>query len=345
MNIQRQASWPAVVPLVATAAGGLALEAVGVSNGLLIGGLVSSLVVCRLYRRAEALPGSLQFVQIILGIELGKLFATGELGLNGEFAGAALLLAVCLVLQITVSFVWLKNISGWTATDALLASYPGAMAAVLDLFDKESASPRVIMVHVLRLILLKVAASIMIGSSPDSAASTSTDISNWIAIGVVAAMSLSVGRMLELCNVPAPYMLVATLFTAIGLRSGLALSADVPSWGLILCEILLAVLITIKMKDASSAEFKASLLPGMMAILLMLSISAGVAYLAAEVLQRDFATMSLSYVPGGVESVAIIASSSGLEASFIMKLHFFRLVIVQAAPAVFSHLKLRSSPG
>ncbi|GAK73322.1 hypothetical protein RRU01S_35_00310 [Agrobacterium rubi TR3 = NBRC 13261] len=346
MNIQELSRvWAVAFPLSVTAAGGLVFEAVGIPNGLLIGGLLASLVICRLYRRAEVLAGSLQYVQITIGIELGALFAAGDLAITGKLAAAACLLAMCLMLQIAISFFWLRIVSGWTATDAVLASYPGAMAAVLDLFDRASASPRVIMVHVLRLIVLTVAASAMIHSSSDAGTPGSTGIWNWIAVGAVALASLVVGRTLEMCKVPAPYMLVATFFTAVGLRSGFSASVDLPHWSLVVCEILLALLITIRIKDAGLAEFRSSLMPGTIAIVLMLLTSAGVAWLAKVLLHLDFATMSLSYVPGGVESVAIIAISSGLEASFIMKLHFFRLILVQTAPAVVSLLRLRSSPG
>lgn len=335
--------WPYFVTIAATASGGVMLDLLGVANGLLIGGLLASLLACKIYPRASAVIGSLQYVQIVLGLELGVLFATGDPGISSGIIAAASFLALCLALQIIISFLWLRYFSGWTTTDALLASYPGAMAAVLDLFDKQSASPRVIMVHVLRLLILTIAASLLIKDVPSAIQAPAVSGQILLIIIGIAGVSLAIGICLQRCNVPAPYMLVATFVTAGAIGSGTAPSFNAPPIALSLCEVLLAILITIRFKETSFRELRVSIVPGVLAIALMLLTSAGVAWLASGLIGRDFATLALSYVPGGIESVAIIAISSGLEAAFIMKLHLGRLVVVQTAPAIVSLFKFRSS--
>nr|WP_246723607.1 AbrB family transcriptional regulator [Rhizobium sp. ARZ01] len=99
-------------------------------SGLLIGATLAGLLFCRFYKRAQVVPFSLQFMQIVLGISLGVIVGPGDILVASDWLSAAGLTLSCLTLQVGTSYLWLRRVSRWPTADAALASYPGAMAAV-----------------------------------------------------------------------------------------------------------------------------------------------------------------------------------------------------------------------
>lgn len=333
-----------VLPLISAAAGGYLLKVLGIPNGLLIGATLASLLFCRFYKRAQVAPFSLQFMQIVLGISLGTFVGPGDLLVAPDWLTAAGLTVSCLTLQVGTSYLWLRKVSRWPAADAALASYPGAMAAVLDLLGKSAAGPKVLIVHMMRLIVLTVAASLLAGNHTAPAIQPLT--LNFFILSVVAvivAASLVLGRALEKSGVPAPYMLTALAFGAAGSSIGLLEGFHVPELALDAAIILLAVLITINVKNIDRREFLPALQAGSAALLLMLTCTVTIAALAAWLLDCDFTTLLLASAPGAVESVAFVAIVSGLDVAFILKTHLMRLVLAHLSPAVLIALRKRGA--
>jgi len=53
------------------------------------------------------------------------------------------------------------------------------------------------------------------------------------------------------------------------------------------------------------------------------------------VLPYTFQEIMLGLAPGAIESVAVVAIAAGVDVTFVMKMHFARLFIVQVAPVIF----------
>ena len=307
-----------VLPLLAAAAGGYLLTALGIPNGLLIGATLAGLLFCRFYDRARVVPFSLEFMQVVLGISLGVIVGPGDLLAASDWLIAAGLTIACLTLQVGMSYLWLRGVSRWPAADAALASYPGAMAAVLDLLGKSAAGPKVLIVHMMRLIFLTFAASILVWNHPTPAVPPFTmNLSVLSVLAAIIASSVILGRILEKSGVPAPYMLVALAFGAAGSSMGLLEGFHVPQLVIDAAIVFLAILITINVKNIDRREFVPAFRAGGVALLLMLTGTATIAAIAAWLLDYDVATVLLSCVPGAVESVAFVAIVSGLDVAII----------------------------
>lgn len=324
-----------VLPILAAAAGGYQLEALGIPNGLLIGATLAGLVFSRFYERAEAVPYSLPFMQIVLGISLGIIVGPGNLLVASDWLTAAGLAVLCLTLQVSTSYFWLRKVSRWPTTDAALASYPGAMAAVLDLLGKSAAGPRVLIVHMMRLIFLTFAASLLVWnhSAPATPASVMS-LPVLTVAGAIVVLSLVLGRVLEKSGIPAPYMLVALAFGAVGSSMGGLDGFHVPQLAVDAAIVFLAVLITNNAKNIDKREFLPAFRAGVVALLLMLACTVTVAALAAWLRGQEFVTVLLSCVPGAVESVAFVAIASGLNVAFILKVHLMRLLLAHLSPVL-----------
>jgi uncharacterized protein len=80
-------------------------------------------------------------------------------------------------------------------------------------------------------------------------------------------------------------------------------------------------------------------------VTLLLSFSAGVAYVLTRTLGIDALTAYLATSPGGMDSVAIIAASSNVDLSFVMALQTIRfLIIIVAGPPVARFLARHAEP-
>lgn len=71
-----------------------------------------------------------------------------------------------------------------------------------------------------------------------------------------------------------------------------------------------------------------------MSIALMLLIATAFAGVAARVLGSGPLSLWLAYMPGAIETIAIVAFSSGLNVVFILTHHLMRMVVLHFAPAL-----------
>ena len=74
-------------------------------------------------------------------------------------------------------------------------------------------------------------------------------------------------------------------------------------------------------------------------VALMLLVGAAFAGLAGRLLGRDSMTLFLAYMPGAIETIAIVAFSGGLNVVFILTHHLSRMVLLHFAPALLVQVR------
>lgn len=320
--------------LIATGVG-TALQYAGLPHGLLLGSILATALIASNLRFSPALPFSLVYVQIVLGIATGLMFTSW----NSQTAAAMLpslgFMLLGLMVQSAVAGLWLLRVSGWNPKDSLLAVYPGALAAVFDLLESERASSKVIVVHLVRLLSITVLVSFCIPGQTDVAAESSPLLmSTALTLLSLIALCLLLGRLLLRVGVPAPFMLTAIVVTGVYLKLGYLQAFHLPSWSVDTAVVLLGVLIGSKFKDISLAELVRHGRAGLMAVGLMLLIAAAFAAVAARVLGSDPLSLWLAYMPGAIETIALVAFSGGLNVVFILTHHLVRMIVLHFAPAL-----------
>jgi hypothetical protein len=321
-----------VTPFACALLMGLVLGRLGVPNGLLLGAIMATLVVCRIYPQGEPPPLSLPFVQLTLGFSIGLMFRSWSWDYAVGILPSLALLMACLAAQVTAGYTWLHRRCGWSRLDALLAAYPGAMAAVLDLLDRRSASPKVVLVHLMRLLLLTLVASLLVREAAPALPLTSPTVATWGAALAVVALSALFGHGLGRVGVPAPFMVTCIVLTAVATRAGFLAGFVVPGFVLDAAVVALGLLITIKFRELSLAEAVRSARSGLTAVVLAFIVTAVFAGIGSLALGIAFPLLALSYVPGAVESVAVVALAAQLDVAFIITHHLLRLFVVHLAP-------------
>ncbi|WP_241680081.1 AbrB family transcriptional regulator, partial [Serratia oryzae] len=112
----------------------------------LFGPLIVVIVLKRWRTSIRAIPGSITFIQLSLGISIGLMFRGMSFGETGSLFALLSLLCLCLLLQFITNYQWCIRRLGWSKDEAILGSVPGAMAAVLALATHINAPPQKIVI-------------------------------------------------------------------------------------------------------------------------------------------------------------------------------------------------------
>ncbi len=124
-----------IVCLLIAAGFGALLQFEGVPHGLLLGSIVVTALFASKTGIAPATPYGLGYIQVTLGIATGLMFEAWDSETATTMLPSLGVLLICLTVQIALAGWWLTRGAGWNRTNALLAVYPGALAAVFDLLE------------------------------------------------------------------------------------------------------------------------------------------------------------------------------------------------------------------
>ncbi|MGY2278798.1 AbrB family transcriptional regulator [Pseudomonas monsensis] len=330
-----------ILCLLIAAGFGALLQFEGVPHGLLLGSILVTALVVTKFNFAPATPYGLGYIQVTLGIATGLMFEAWDSATVSTMLPSLGVLLLCLAVQVALAAWWLSRGAGWNRTDALLAVYPGALAAVFDLLESHQASSKVIIVHLMRLLLITVLVSLLIpGTAPVDVAEVAP-LSTGMALTVLAVIGLSVvvGRLLLAVGVPAPFMLTAIIITVVFVKSGWLQGFQMPDWSLSLAALILGVRIGSRFQGLGLAELGRHGRTALVSVGLMILVAAVFALAAARLLGSDALSLWLAYMPGAIETIAIVAFAGGLNVVFILTHHLARMVVLHFAPALLVQVR------
>ncbi|UVL32590.1 AbrB family transcriptional regulator [Pseudomonas sp. B21-041] len=331
-----------ILCLLMAAGFGALLQFEGVPHGLLLGSIVVTALFASKTGIAPATPYGLGYIQVTLGIATGLMFEAWDSETASTMLPSLGVLLICLAVQIALAGWWLTRGAGWNRTDALLAVYPGALAAVFDLLESEKASSKVIIVHLMRLLLITVLVSFLIpGQAAAVAVADGDPLTTGMALTAFSVIALSVllGRLLLVIGVPAPFMLTAIIITAVFVKSGWLHGFHMPDWSLNLAALILGVRIGSRFQGLGFAELTRHGRTALVSVGLMIVVAAVFAEVAARWLGSDPLSLWLAYMPGAIETIAIVAFGGGLNVVFILTHHLSRMVLLHFAPALLVQVR------
>ncbi len=328
---------------------GWLLTLYGVPLGMMFGSLIVVIVLKRWRIPIRAIPGSITFIQLSLGMSIGLLFRGMSFGETGSLFALLGLLCLCLLLQFITNYQWCIRRLGWSKNEAILGSVPGAMAAVLALATYINAPPQKIVIsHALRLITLTILAGFIADGGTHSSLSLSwTDFGStkntlWLGgIGIIAFIS---GKLLERWHLPAPFM-ITSLFCSAYFHTLAPQPLHFPDILNQLSMGLMGILIGYHFTAFSIVEFMRHLWASVQLIVLSLTVTFLIAFGASTLLGYPLYLLILSWVPGSVESMSFAALTLKADAGFVMANHIIRMLIIHTLPALALHRQKREDKG
>lgn len=305
--------------------------------GELFGATLVVIACLKLTGKVIRLPAFIiLLVQIILGVSIGITVQLNQL--VAAFSPLLLVgLILCMLSQTLISFLWLNKKEGWRPFESLLGAIPGALGAILVLNEEqEKPSPKVIVSHTMRLLMLVVLAGYIASQGAEVIVKDVEFPLSWglhlIAIGV---MSFLLGKLTGVMGLPAPFMVMG-LFVSLAYNNlvlGGEISA-VPKELIIFATAILGVLIGVRLAETTLREAlrysRAGLIITTMGIAITFCYAIAFSYLTT----KGWEVLLLAWLPGSVEAMTAVAILIGLEPAFVAINHVMRLSLLYMLPSV-----------
>lgn len=321
-----------------SAIAGLAATWLGLPLPFMMGPLLASgTVALALPHRMPAtyrFPPNLRLVFIaVIGLMIGAQ-VTPEL-----FSGASRLaigfaaLTVFVVLAHGLGYAILRHVGGYDRATAFYAASPGGLYESIALGEAAGADPARLTLHqFLRIIVvvtcLPFGLSLWLGEPVGSAGgmSLSQGAVPWSAlpvIGLAGALGLALGKLLRL---PAS-QLTGPMAVAAALSLAGLFQLDIPQWLVNVAQIVVGTALGMRFTGVSRGLILRGLGLTILAVSGMMGLSAGFALLLAGPLGQPVDVMLISFAPGGVTEMALVALSLSANPALVTLHHVFRIVI------------------
>lgn len=228
---------------------------------------------------------------------------------------------------------WL--ISFWKilpGTTAVWGSAPGAASAMVIMAGAFGADQRLVaFMQYYRVVLVTAAAAIIArfwvggGTAPEIVWFPPLEIVPLAMTALVVAAGPWIGHLLRMASP----QFIGTMVLAFALKAGLGVEFQLPEWLLAVSYAVVGWTIGLRFRRETITQIRRSLPQVTAAIIALIAICGGVAFLLTRFAGIDALTAYLATSPGGIDSVAIIAAAAdNVDISFIMALQMLRFLIV-----------------
>ncbi|TVR09910.1 MAG: AbrB family transcriptional regulator [Salinarimonadaceae bacterium] len=278
---------------------------------------------------------------LVSGVVMGAAITPEAMAAAATYPLSILLLAMSVATVTATSAVFLIRFHGWTRDDAVLASLPGALTAVVAVgLSRNADTTRILAVQAFRLLVLiavlPFAASFATGGATEfEAAAAPPGLATPHAFILMIGAGLVLGLLFERWRVAAPLLLGGTVASSFLHLTELApgtVAPEVASAAFMTIGILIGERVCSIDRASLPALYRAAL----GSFVIGLGVSVFFACLAVLIVGIDFAVALVAFSPGAVESMIVLALVLGLEPLYVGVHHIVRFIgIGFALPLLF----------
>lgn len=321
----------------------LALELVGVPAALLIGSIVAAVFFAVRDKGVAITPPLFVAAQALVGCLIAQSITPGIISMIARDWPLFASITVATIGFSVVLGLMLARYQVLPGTVAIWGSLPG-MAAAIVLMARDSGEDYrlVAFMSYLRVLCVAVIASILVLALGGSVSHhvewfPPIDPSRMAATVSVAAIGSLAGLKMRL---PAGGLLGAAILGA-GLNLAGLVHLDLPPWLLAVAYALIGWQIGLRFTRETVSQARYAFVRVMLSIALLIGFSSLGAWVLTKALGVDPVTAFLATSPGGMDSVAIIASTTRVDVPFVMALQAMRLITVLVLGPTLVRLVIR----
>ena len=324
--------------ILVAALAGFAAERLSVPLPFLLGPLcVTALIATALPAALPdgyAFPNWLRMVFIaIIGLMIGAQVTPQLFENAGRLLASTVALTAFVVMAFAYNYAVFRRIGGYDRATAFYSSSPGGLYESLSLGETAGADmPRLILQQFLRVIVvvtvLPIGLSLWLGTPVGSAggmtlARPSVPLADLPVILAVGGIGILAGKFLRLPagQLTGP-MSVAALISLTGL-----FTLDVPQWLVNDAQIVIGTALGMRFTGLSRSLVLRSIWLTLISVGGMLAAAALFALLLAPIAGEGFDVMLISFAPGGVTEMALVALSLQANPALVTLHHILRILI------------------
>ena len=286
----------------------------------------------------------LSSILILLGLYIGNYIDKDLFSQIHEWAFTSLIMFAYIVLSILVVSIYLQKFSKYEKKTSIFSAAPGALGPLMILAeDQKTDLSHVATSHLIRLIIIVTVFPFFVNSYYDSdlgdfvqEAFKDQNISHLLILIIFSIILILVFDKFKLPAALLSGTLVASGFLQITEIASYQISPMIVDY----CLLILGASVGCRFADKTFNEVAKNAFHSFIATFLLVLLGVIAAYAASLIIDKNFFTLLLSYCPGGIYEVAVIAIFFNLDPEFVSFHHIIRLLMILfIVPIILRFLK------
>ena len=274
----------------------------------------------------------LSSILILLGLYIGNYIDKDLFSQMHEWAFTSFIMFVYIVLSIFIVSLYLQKFSNYEKKTSIFSAAPGALGPLMILAeDQKTDLSHVATSHLIRLIIIVTVFPFFVNSYYDvgSIEVVNQTISDQNKYHLLTLIIFSIFLILIFDKFRVPAALLSGTLVASGLLQITEIASYQFSPKIIdYCLLILGASVGCRFADKSFNEVAKNAFHSFIATFLLVVLGVIAACVAGLVIDKNFFTLLLSYCPGGIYEVAVIAIFFDLDPEFVSFHHIIRLLMI-----------------
>jgi len=281
----------------------------------------------------------LSFILIILGLHIGNYIDQNLFNQISNWIWTSLIMLIYIIICILIVARYLQKFAGYDQKASIFSAAPGALGPLMILAENEKTDlSQVATSHLIRLIIIITVIPFIIVNNTGNDVLLDNDFNylgqNHLNLILLIFASLFFIFVFDKIRVPAA-LLSGTLFA-----SGLLQITDIASYKLHdesvnFCLLILGASVGCRFAEKTVKEIANNSLHSVVATTILVLLGLVAAYIATFFVDTNILTLILSFSPGGIYEVAVIAIAFDLDPDFVAFHHIIRLLFILFTVPIF----------
>ena len=275
---------------------------------------------------------ALSSILIILGLHIGNYIDQNLFNQMINWFWTSVIMLIYIIICILIVSKYLQKYAGYGEKASIFSSAPGALGPLMILAENEKTDlSQVATSHLIRLLIIITVIPFIIVNNTGSEILLLDNFDyksqNHLNLILLIIASLFFIFVFDKIRVPAA-LLSGTLFASGLLQITDIASYKLPDESINFCLLILGASVGCRFAEKTVKEIANNSLHSIVATTILVLLGLLAAYVATFFVDTNILTLILSFSPGGIYEVAVIAIAFDLEPDFVAFHHIIRLLFI-----------------
>jgi len=281
----------------------------------------------------------LSFILIILGLHIGNYIDQNLFNQMLDWIWTSLIMLIYIIVCILVVAKYLQKFASYDEKASIFSAAPGALGPLMILAENEKTDlSQVATSHLIRLIIIITVIPFIVVSNTGNESLVNDNfnylVQNHLNLILLIVASLFFIFIFDKIKIPAA-LLSGTLFASGLLQITDIASYKLPDTSINFCLLILGASVGCRFAEKTVKEIANNSLHSIVATTILVVLGLVAAYVATFFVDTNILTLILSFSPGGIYEVAVIAIAFDLDPDFVAFHHIIRLLFILFTVPIF----------
>ena len=274
----------------------------------------------------------LSSILILLGLYIGNYIDRDLFAQMDEWAFTSFIMFIYIVLSIFIVSLYLQKFSNYEKKTSIFSAAPGALGPLMILAeDQKTDLSHVATSHLIRLIIIVTVFPFFVNSyyGVETITVISESLPDQNKYHLLSLIIFSIFLIVVFDKFRVPAALLSGTLVASGLLQITEIASYQFSPKIIdYCLLILGASVGCRFANKTFGEIGRNAFHSFIATFILVVLGVAAAFVAGLVIDKNFFTLLLSYCPGGIYEVAVIAIFFDLDPEFVSFHHIIRLLMI-----------------